>query len=164
MDAANVDLKGFTEDFYRDVCSGHLAAGARHAACTSTHETDVWLEITTLLIPGRERLRRGARRAERAGSSSTSAPTCRCTSRPSIPTSRCCDRPPTPPATLAARAAIALGNGLRYVYTGNVHDPRRRQHLLPGCGELLIERDWYRGTSLWGPESIFVTDKRLCDG
>ena len=54
------------------------------------------------------------------------------------------DRPPTPPATLARARRIALDNGIRYAYTGNVHDATGQSTRCPGCGELVIERDWYR--------------------
>ena len=56
-------------------------------------------------------------------------------------------RRPTPPATLPARAAHRMGNGLRYVYTGNVHDPAGGSTYCHGCGERLIGRDWYDITS-----------------
>jgi pyruvate formate lyase activating enzyme len=54
------------------------------------------------------------------------------------------DRPPTPPQTLARARHIALGNGIRYAYTGNVHDTSGQSTFCQGCGELVIERDWYR--------------------
>ena len=79
----------------------------------------------------------------RVGRSSTSAPTCRCTSPRSIPTSRCSTCRRTPPATLARARRIALRNGLRYVYTGNVHDAAGGSTYCPGCGARVIERDWY---------------------
>jgi pyruvate formate lyase activating enzyme len=54
------------------------------------------------------------------------------------------EHPPTPPATLTRARAIAMGRGLRYVYTGNVHDPAGGSTWCHGCGGLLIERDWYQ--------------------
>ncbi len=54
------------------------------------------------------------------------------------------DRPPTPPATLARARAIALANGVHYAYTGNVHDRQGGSTFCHACGELLVERDWYR--------------------
>ena len=98
---------------------------------TSAHETNCWLEITTLLIPGQndsDARIEGALRLVREG---TRAPTCRCTSPPSIPTTSCSTRRPRRPATLRRARQIALDAGLRYVYTGNVHDRGRRRHLLP---------------------------------
>ena len=58
------------------------------------------------------------------------------------------DRPPTPPATLTRARELAMRNGLRYVYTGNVHDRRGGSTWCPRCGALLIERDWYRARPL----------------
>src|ERR671923_1454904 len=120
MDAANIDLKGFTEGFYKNLCSARL-----HPVLDTLeylkHETEVWFEITTLLIPGEndsaaeiEALSRWV--MDRLG--------------PDVPLHftafhpdwKMMDRPPTPPATLHQARKIAIKNGLRYVYTGNVHD------------------------------------------
>ena len=87
LDAANVDLKGFTEEFYRHTCGGHLEPVLETLEYLR-HETDVWFEITTLLIPGHNDGDDELARADRRGSPSTSAPTCRCTSPRSTPTSR----------------------------------------------------------------------------
>ena len=142
LDALNVDLKGFTEDFYRHVC------GARLEPVLETleylrHETDLWFEITTLLIPGRndadaelDELTRWV--AEHLG--------------PDVPLHftafhpdfKMTDVPPTPPSTLTRAREWGLRNGLRYVYTGNVHDSAGSSTWCPGCGALLVERDWYR--------------------
>ena len=54
------------------------------------------------------------------------------------------DRPPTPPQTLARARRIALRNGIRHAYTGNVFDSEGGSTYCHGCGELVIERDWYR--------------------
>jgi pyruvate formate lyase activating enzyme len=54
------------------------------------------------------------------------------------------DVPPTPPATLTRARALARRNGLRYVYTGNVHDTAGSSTYCPGCGRMVVERDWYR--------------------
>jgi pyruvate formate lyase activating enzyme len=59
------------------------------------------------------------------------------------------DRPATPPATLTRARSLAMRNGLRYVYTGNVHDPAGGSTWCPGCGALLIERDWFE-LGHWG--------------
>jgi pyruvate formate lyase activating enzyme len=56
------------------------------------------------------------------------------------------DKPPTPPATLTRARRIALGYGLRYVYTGNVHDEDGGSTRCPGCGQIVIGRDWYQMT------------------
>jgi pyruvate formate lyase activating enzyme len=141
MDAANVDLKGFTEDFYRHVCGGHLGAVLDTLQYLNDRD-QVWLEITTLLIPGlndsdRELDTETAWIVEHLG--------------PDVPVHftafhpdfRMTDRPPTPPATLTRAAAIARANGVHFAYTGNVHDRRGSSTYCPGCGGLLIERDWY---------------------
>ena len=123
MDAANVDLKGFSEAFYRDVCAGHLAP-VLDTLEYLVHETDVWVEITTLLIPGLNDSDARAGRAHALGRRRARARGAVSTSPPSIPTRSCATVPPTPPATLTRARAIALANGVRYAYTGNVHDPR----------------------------------------
>ena len=120
MDAANVDLKAFTEQFYRDVCAGQLQPVLETLEYLK-HDTDVWFEITNLMIPGlndseaeTDALSRWV--AERLG--------------PDVPLHftafhpdwKMRDRPHTPAATLIRARQIALSNGLRYVYTGNVHD------------------------------------------
>ncbi len=141
MDAANVDLKGFTEDFYAKTCAGHLQPVLETLEYL-VHETDVWVEITTLLIPGLndsdeeiDALTRWV--GERLG--------------PSVPQHftafhpdwKMRDRPHTPPSTLSRAREIALANGLRYVYTGNVHDRAGQSTYCHACGALLVERDWY---------------------
>ena len=142
MDAANVDLKAFTERFYRKVCGGTLEA-VLDTLVYLRHETDVWFEITTLLIPGENDSDREidaavalVRRAPRAR---------RAAPLHGVPSRLEDDGPPADAARDpdAARAAIALGNGLRYVYTGNVHDAAGGTTYCHGCGEALIERDWY---------------------
>jgi pyruvate formate lyase activating enzyme len=141
MDAANVDLKAFTQDFYHRTCSGHLDA-VLDTLDYLRHETDVWFEITTLLIPGNndsdDELDAETRWiAEHLG--------------PDVPLHftafhpdyKMRDVPPTPPATLTRARRIALANGLRFVYTGNVHDPEGGTTYCPGCGQPVIVRDWY---------------------
>ena len=85
MDAANVDLKGFTEDFYRKLCFAHLEP-VKETLVYLAKETDVWLEVTTLLIPG-PTIPTTRSRASATGSSAPSATRCRSTSPPSTPTS-----------------------------------------------------------------------------
>jgi len=142
MDAANVDLKAFSEEFYWKVTKGHLQP-VLDTLVYLKHETDVWLEVTTLLIPGLndsnaelEQLTRWI--VEELG--------------PDVPLHfsafhpdyRMLDRPRTPPETLSRARRIALDAGIRYPYTGNVHDSRGGSSYCHGCAELLIERDWYR--------------------
>jgi pyruvate formate lyase activating enzyme len=141
MDAANVDLKAFTEGFYRDVCLGRLGP-VLDTLEYLIHETEVWVELTTLLIPGLndsdEEIDAMTRWVvERLG--------------PDVPMHftafhpdwKMTDRPPTPPSSLTRARAIALGNGVRFAYTGNVHDVAGQSTWCDGCGALLIERDWY---------------------
>jgi pyruvate formate lyase activating enzyme len=141
IDAANVDLKGFTDQFYRDICAAHLAP-VLETLVYLKRETSVWLEITTLLIPGLndsddELNRLTGWVVEHLG--------------PDVPIHfsafhpdwRMLDRPPTPPAILSRARQIALGNGLRYAYTGNVHDRDGDTTFCHHCGAPLIVRDWY---------------------
>ena len=155
MDAANVDLKAFTEDFYRDICSSHLQPVLETLEYLK-HETDVWFEITTLLIPGQndsdaELEAMTAWIAEHLG--------------PDVPLHfsafhpdfRMTDIPNTPPATLTRARQIAIGHGLHYVYTGNVHDGVGGSTYCHQCGRLLIGRDWYQLTA-W-----HLTTEGACD-
>jgi pyruvate formate lyase activating enzyme len=146
MDAANVDLKAFTERFYRKVCGGHLDP-VLDTLVYLKHETDLWFELTTLLIPG-----------ENDGDAEIEAMTQWIAEHLGLdvplhftafhPDWKMMDKPPTPPATLTRAREIATRNGLRYVYTGNVHDFTGSSTYCPGCGEVLVGRDWYR-LSTW---------------
>ncbi|HEX2134883.1 MAG TPA: AmmeMemoRadiSam system radical SAM enzyme, partial [Microvirga sp.] len=141
MDAANIDLKGFTEHFYKSLCSAQLAPVLDTLAYLK-HETEVWFEITTLLIPGEndspaevEALSRWV--LEKLG--------------PDVPLHftafhpdwKMLDKPPTPPATLRMARGIAREVGLRYVFTGNTHDEAGQSTYCHACGTVLIGRDWY---------------------
>jgi pyruvate formate lyase activating enzyme len=141
MDAANIDLKGFTESFYQKVAFAKLGSILETLEYLH-HETDVWLEITTLLIPGHndadaEIAEQSAWIAEHLG--------------PDVPLHftafhpdfKMRDVPPTPPATLSRARAIAIDHGLRYVYTGNVHDSDGGTTRCGACGEPVVVRDWY---------------------
>jgi pyruvate formate lyase activating enzyme len=155
MDAANVDLKAFTEDFYARTCAGHLQP-VLDTLEYLRHETDVWFEITNLLIPGLndsadeiDAMTRWI--VERLG--------------PDVPVHftafhpdyKLLDVPPTPPETLTRARRIALANGVRHAYTGNVFDADGGSTYCAGCGERVIERDWYR---LGGYR---LTDDGRCD-
>lgn len=145
VDAANVDLKGFTERFYRDVCKAELAP-VLDTLRYLKHETGVWLEITTLLIPG-ENDAPAELDAMTAWIAEHLGPDVPLHFSAFHPDWRMRDKPPTPPATLAEARRIALANGLRYVYTGNVHDEAGGSTYCHACGERLIGRDWYRLTA-----------------
>jgi pyruvate formate lyase activating enzyme len=154
MDAANVDLKAFTEKFYRKICGAELGAVLETLEYLK-YETRVWFEITTLLIPDEN---------------DSDAELDRMTQwimlklGPDVPLHftafhpdwKMTDKPATPPATLTRAREIALGNGLNYVYTGNVHDPKGASTYCPDCGTRCIERDWYQ-LGEWN-----LTDRGIC--
>ncbi|MCX8005324.1 MAG: AmmeMemoRadiSam system radical SAM enzyme [Burkholderiaceae bacterium] len=131
MDAANVDLKGFTEDFYFRLTGAHLAPVLETLEYIA-HETDCWLEITTLLIPGHNDADAEIDALTRwiAQTLGTDVPLHFTAFHPDY---KMRDVPPTPPATLMRARRIALANGLRYVYTGNVRDPEGGTTYCPGC-------------------------------
>jgi pyruvate formate lyase activating enzyme len=146
MDAANVDLKGFTEGFYRTLCGARLGE-VLDTLVWLRRETNVWLEITTLLIPGENDSdsELGALSAWVAAELGVDVPLHFTAFHPDW---RMRDKPPTPPATLTRARAIAMAHGVRYVYTGNVHDPVGGGTYCHGCGTLLIGRDWHE-LSAW---------------
>lgn len=141
MDAANIDLKAFTERFYQRICGGHLGP-VLDTLLYLVHETSVWLEITTLLIPGENDSDKELDALTRWIFDNLG---------PSVPLHfsafhpdwKMLDTPPTPQHTLTRARRIAMANGLRYVYTGNVHDPAGSSTYCHNCGLRLIERDWY---------------------
>lgn len=141
MDAANVDLKGFTEQFYHEVCAAHLQPVLDLLVYLKQH-TQVWFEITTLLIPG-ENDSDAEIDAETKWIVENLGPDVPLHFTAFHPDFRMLDKPPTPPATLTRARSIARANGIRYAYTGNVHDGEGGSTWCPGCGTLLIERDWY---------------------
>jgi pyruvate formate lyase activating enzyme len=141
MDAANIDLKGFTERFYKNLCSGQLAA-VLETLVYLKRETKVWFEITTLLIPGEndsadEIEALSAWVMEHLGADVPLHFTA------FHPDWKMPNTPPTPPATLHMARRIGRAAGLRYVYTGNIHDPAGQTTWCHGCDAPLIGRDWY---------------------
>ncbi len=141
IDAANVDLKAFTEDFYRKVCASHLD-DVLDTLVYLRHQTDVWLEITTLLIPGRNDsdTEIAAECAWIRDNLGADVPVHFTGFHPDY---KMRETPPTPPATLVRARKIGIGEGLRYVYTGNVHDTEGDSTFCPRCGSAVIIRDWY---------------------
>jgi pyruvate formate lyase activating enzyme len=141
MDAANVDLKGFTEDFYRRVCGGELRP-VLDTLKYLKHETDVWFEITTLLIPGENDSDRELDEMTRwvVDELGPDVPIHFTAFHPDY---KMMDKAPTPAATLTRARRIALANGIRYAYTGNVHDEDGGSTWCHVCGERLVGRDWY---------------------
>jgi pyruvate formate lyase activating enzyme len=141
MDAANVDLKAFTEGFYHKICVGHLGAVLETLEYLK-HETPVWFEITTLLIPG-ENDSEAELHAEAQWIAERLGPDVPLHFTAFHPDWRMLDKPPTPPRTLTRARAIAREHGLRYVYTGNVHDVDGGTTRCHACGAPLVVRDWY---------------------
>ncbi len=141
MDAANVDLKGFTDGFYQKLCSAHLQP-VLDTLVFLKRETAVWLEITTLLIPG-ENDSDAELEAMARWIADNLGPDVPLHFTAFHPDWKMRDVPPTPPATLSRARAIGRRNGLRFVYTGNVHDEAGGATCCPGCGATLIGRDWY---------------------
>jgi pyruvate formate lyase activating enzyme len=141
MDAANIDLKAFTDDFYRRICAGELGPVLETLEYVRSR-TNVWLELTTLLIPGlndsTEELRSlSAWVVEHLG--------------PDVPLHftafhpdwKLLNRPPTPADTLRRARRVAIDAGARYVYTGNVRDLEGGTTFCHACGAALIVRDGY---------------------
>ncbi len=141
MDAANVDLKGFSDAFYRRLTGGRLGV-VLDTLTHLVHETDVWTEITTLLIPGHndDDAQLTALAAWVAAELGPDVPLHFSAFHPDH---RMRDVARTPAATLTRARDIALAAGLRFVYTGNVHDRAGDTTSCPGCGAELIVRDWY---------------------
>lgn len=142
MDAANVDLKGFTERFYRQKCGAELAV-VLDTLKYLRHQTQVWLEITTLLIPG-ENDSEAEIQAECEWIVRELGPDVPLHFTAFHPDYKMRDLPPTSAATLTSAAQIAQQCGLFYVYTGNVHDSRGGTTHCPACAAPLIVRDWYQ--------------------
>jgi pyruvate formate lyase activating enzyme len=142
MDAANVDLKSFREDFYRHVCGGHLQPVLDTVAWL-VHETSVWVELTTLVIPGHNDTdaELAALGEWVAGTLGPDVPLHLTAFHPDF---RMLDVPPTPLATLVRARERMLGAGLHFVYLGNVHDPDHAATRCAGCGEIVVIRDAYR--------------------
>lgn len=141
IDAANVDLKGFTEEFYRKLTGGHLEP-VLDTLRWLVHETDVWLEITNLIIP------------QANDSPDELEQMCRWIAAelgPEVPIHfsafhpdfKLTDRQATPLRTLLLACQLAERAGLRYAYTGNVSDREHQSTYCPGCGRVVIERDGY---------------------
>ncbi len=141
MDAANVDLKSFHEEFYHTLCSAHLN-DILETLVYLKHQTNVWFEITDLLIPG-----------ENDGADEIDEMTKWVVRELGVdvpvhfsafhPDWKMQDKPRTPAQTLIRAREIALANGVRYAYTGNVHHEEGDTTYCHNCGAVLIKRDWY---------------------
>ncbi len=141
MDAANVDLKGFTEKFYYKLTGGHLQP-VLDTLVYLKHETDVWFEITTLLIPGWNDSDQEIDEMTKwvVKELGPDVPHHFTAFHPDY---KMLDVPPTPLETLVKARKIAMDNGIRYAYTGNVHDEEGQSTWCHQCGQKLIGRDWY---------------------
>jgi pyruvate formate lyase activating enzyme len=145
IDAANVDLKGITDSFYRRMCSGTLAPVLKTLQVMA--ETGVWLEVTNLVIP------------DRNDSDEDITALCETFSGllgPDVPLHfsrffpmyRLLDLPPTPVSTLEKARQIAMGAGLEFVYVGNASTPGGEDTVCPGCGERLVVRHGFTVESM----------------
>ncbi|RLC91723.1 MAG: AmmeMemoRadiSam system radical SAM enzyme [Chloroflexi bacterium] len=152
LDGINVDLKAFTEGFYREQCQARLEPVKRNIAHIA-RETNIWIEVTTLLIPGlndsEEELRATA---EWLAEVDPEMPWHITAFRPAY---QMLDRPPTSQRTLARAYEIGKQAGLHYVYVGNVMDADRESTYCPQCGQKLIQRRWYSVRELW-------TERGMC--
>lgn len=156
IDGANVDLKAFSSSFYKKTCSGDLSV-VQETLRYLVHESDTWLEITTLLIPGEndsdDELRRAADWVYHGLG-------------PDVPWHFTAFHPDykmpqhsrTPAATLLRARKIALEAGQRHVYVGNIHDSKNSSTYCSGCGACLIERDWFQ----LGQYELKGNDCRFC--
>jgi pyruvate formate lyase activating enzyme len=163
MDAANVDLKAFSETFYGQLCGGQLGPVLETLEYLK-HETSVWFEITTLLIPGEN-----DSDAELQGLTQwvvehlgVDVPLHFTAFHPDW---KMRDHPSTSKETLRHARQIAYENGMRYVYTGNVHDQNGNSTFCHQCSTRIIGRDWYNLTR-WGLTTEGTCGKcgALCSG
>jgi len=163
MDAANIDLKAFTEDFYHKITGSQLQAVLETLQYIK-QETNVWLELTTLLIPGENDSEKELQEmtqwvVENLG--------------PDVPMHFSAFHPDwkmrdiekTPTATLLKARSIAMANGVNYAYIGNAHNKAADSTYCHHCGELLIGRDWYQ-LSEWNLDShgVCLSCNTVCAG
>ena len=141
MDAANIDLKAFTEGFYRKLCTAMLGAVLETLKYIA-QETDVWLEITTLLIPG-ENDSEAEIEALTQWVFENLGPDVPLHFTAFHPDYRMLDKPATPPETVIRAWRIARKNGIHHVYTGNISHKETSSTYCQSCGLRLIGRDWH---------------------
>ncbi len=142
MDAANIDLKGFSERFYRELCAGDLATVLDTLVYVRS-QSKVWLEVTTLLIPGENDSEGEVDAMTRwmVANLGADVPLHFSAFHPDF---RMLDKPATSLATVTRARQIALGNGLHHVYTGNVRDRDGSTTCCSACGGSIISRDGYQ--------------------
>lgn len=151
IDAANVDLKAFTEQFYHKITFSHLN-DVLDTLFWLKHETDIWFEITTLLIPDENDSPEEIQKMcdwilENLGDEIPLHFTA------FHPDFKMLDKTRTPASTLNMARNIAIKSGIKYVYVGNVHNLEGQTTYCPNCNEPLIIRDWHS-----------VIDNKLKDG
>lgn len=142
MDAANIDLKAFSEHFYHKITGAHLQPVLETLQYIK-HHTKTWLELTTLLIPGENDSQQELETmtqwvVENLGIDVPMHFTA------FHPDWKMRDKPPTSAASLVLARQIALKNGIQYAYVGNVHDKSAASTYCHHCKNLLIGRDWYQ--------------------
>jgi len=144
LDAANVDLKSFDDAFYRRLCGARLA----HVldAIVAMRRAGIWLELTTLVIPGHNDSDPELRDLTHWIVDTLGPMTPWHVSR-FFPAHRMLDVRPTPVSTLLRAAELGREAGLRYVYVGNAPDLRLEDTPCAGCGRVLIERTGYHARS-----------------
>jgi pyruvate formate lyase activating enzyme len=151
LDAINVDLKSFHEGFYKRECQARLAPVKRNIAHMA-RETDIWVEVTTLLVPDLNDSDAELRAmAEWMAGIDPEMPWHISAFHPDF---EMVDRPPTPPGALLRAYQIGKSAGLRHVYVGNVTDTDRASTYCPGCRERLVERRWYSVRELWRARGV----------
>jgi pyruvate formate lyase activating enzyme len=151
LDAINVDLKAFTERFYREICGTRLQPVLRNIEHIARH-TGIWIEITTLVIPGLNDSEKELR--DIATWLAQVSPDLPWHVSAFHPDYLMRDRPPTPMRSLTRAWEIGREAGLNYVYVGNVLDSTRESTSCPQCGELLISRSWHRVRTHWSEPGV----------
>ncbi len=145
IDAANVDLKGFTENFYKKYCQASLSPVLETLEYIKK-ETKTWLEITTLLIPGLNDSEKELHDMS-AWIVKTLGPDVPIHFTAFHPDYKMTGIPPTPPGTLQKAQTISRDHGIRYCYTGNVTNPDGESTFCHHCGKKIIGRNWFELTN-----------------
>lgn len=149
LDGINIDLKAFTDKFYKEVCKARLQPVLD--SIKLMHELGVWVEVTTLVIPGWNDSEAELREIAKFIKTISDSIPWHVTGF--YPTYKMLDRPPTPVATLRRAREIGLEEGLRFVYEGNVPGEGGESTYCPSCNELLIKRYGFT-----------ILENRLSDG
>ncbi len=141
MDAANIDLKAFTQMFYKQRCMANIEP-ILDTLRYLKHETSVWFEITNLVIPDNNDDTKEIQEMSEwiLAELGADVPLHFTAFHPDF---KMMDTPPTPPETLIRAREIAIDAGLQYVYTGNMYNQESASTYCHNCKTCLIERDWY---------------------